>query len=89
MGYSFRLAARVLLYAPPHWYISRGALAGTINSSMGHKYCRFSNASILWDQLFKISQYGYVRYSYVGTDCSRFTNRRMNEWMFNDTQKNV
>ena len=44
IGYSFRLAARVLLYAPSHrqdstyhglWYTSRGALAGTRNSSMG------------------------------------------------------
>ena len=44
MGYAFRLAARVLLYAPSHRqdstyhgisYISRGALAGTRNSSMG------------------------------------------------------
>ena len=44
MGYSFRLAARVLLYAPFHkqdntyhslCYTSRGALAGTRNSSMG------------------------------------------------------
>ena len=44
MGYSFRLAARVLLYAPSHrqdstyhglCYSSRGALAGTRNSSMG------------------------------------------------------
>ena len=44
MGYSFRLAARVLLYAPSHrqdstyhslCYGSRGALAGTRNSSMG------------------------------------------------------
>ena len=43
MGSSFRLAARVLLYAPPHrqnstyhglCYTSRGALAGTRNSSM-------------------------------------------------------
>ena len=43
MGYSFRLAARVLLYAPSHrqdstyhslCYTSRGALAGTRNSSM-------------------------------------------------------
>ena len=42
--YSFRLAARVLLYAPSHrqdntyhslCYTSRGALAGTRNSSMG------------------------------------------------------
>ena len=44
MGYSFRLAARVLLYAPSHrqnkkyhslCYTSRGALAGTRNSSIG------------------------------------------------------
>ena len=43
MGYSFRLAARVLLYAPSHrqdstyhslCYTSHGALAGTRNSSM-------------------------------------------------------
>ena len=43
MGYSFRLAARVLIYAPSHrqdntyrslCYTSRGALAGTRNSSM-------------------------------------------------------
>ena len=42
-GYSFQLAARVLLYAPPHiddstyhglCYTSRGALAGTRNNSM-------------------------------------------------------
>ena len=44
MGYSFRLAARDLLYAPSHsqdstyhnlCYTSCGALAGTRNSSMG------------------------------------------------------
>ena len=44
MDYSFRLTARVLLYAPSHrqdstyhglCYTSRGALAGTRNSSMG------------------------------------------------------
>ena len=44
IGYSFRLAARVLLYAPYHrqdstyhgvCYTSRGTLAGTRNSSMG------------------------------------------------------
>ena len=44
VGYSYRLAARVLLYAPSHrqdntyhglCYTSRGALAGTRNSSMG------------------------------------------------------
>ena len=44
IGYSFRLTARVLLYAPSHrqdntyhslCYTSRGALAGTSNNSMG------------------------------------------------------
>ena len=44
MGYSFRLAARVLLYAPSHrqdstnndlYYASRGALARKRDSSMG------------------------------------------------------
>ena len=44
IGYSYRLTARVLLYAPSHrqdntyhglWYTSCGALAGTRNSSMG------------------------------------------------------
>ena len=44
IGYSFRLTARVLLYAPSHiqdntyhglCYTSRGTLAGTRNSSMG------------------------------------------------------
>ena len=44
MGYSFRLAAKILLYASSHrqdntyhglCYTSRGALAGTRNSSMG------------------------------------------------------
>ena len=45
IGYSFQLAARVLLYAPSHrqdstyhglCYTSHGALAGTRNSSMGN-----------------------------------------------------
>ena len=44
IGYSYRLTARVLLYAPSHrqdntyhglCYTSRGGLAGTRNSSMG------------------------------------------------------
>ena len=37
MGYSFRLAAVVLLYAPSQslCYTSHGALAGMRNSSMG------------------------------------------------------
>ena len=47
IGYSYRLTARVLLYAPSHrqdntchglCYTSRGALAGTRNSSMGPRF---------------------------------------------------
>ena len=47
IGYSYRLTARVLLYAPSHrqdntyhglCYTSRGALAGTRNSSMGRPH---------------------------------------------------
>ena len=53
MGYSFRLTARVLLYAPSHrqdstyhslCYTSHGALAETRNSSMGSPH----EGSIRW-----------------------------------------
>ena len=53
IGYSYRLTARVLLYAPSHrqdntyhglCYTSRGALAGTRNSPMGH----YTEAGIKW-----------------------------------------
>ena len=53
IGYSYRLTARVLLYAPSHrqdntyhglCYTSRGALAGTRNSSMGPPH----EGSIRW-----------------------------------------
>ena len=49
IGYSYQLTARVLLYAPSHrqdntyhslCYTSRGALAGTRNSSMGPPHDR-------------------------------------------------
>ena len=52
IGYSFRLTANVLLYAPSHrqdstyhslCYTSRGALAGTRNSSMGPPWERERN----------------------------------------------
>ena len=51
IGYSFRFAAKVLLYAPSHrqdstyhslCYTSCGALAGTRNSSMGGHVNRVS-----------------------------------------------
>ena len=53
IGYSFQLTARVLLYAPSHrqdstyhglCYASRGALAGTRNSSVGSPH----EGSIRW-----------------------------------------
>ena len=54
IGYSYRLTARVLLYAPSHrqdntyhslCYTSRGALAGTRNSSMGPPHRTMSKRS--------------------------------------------
>ena len=62
IGYSFRLAARVLLYAPSHrqdntyhglCYTSRGALAGTRNSSMGPVL------SCLWNGAYKRNSRSY------------------------------
>ena len=58
MGYSYRLTARVLLYAPSHrqdntyhslCYTSRGALAGTRNSSMGppHDLLKYDKLKLL------------------------------------------
>ena len=50
MGYSFQLATKVLLYASSHrqdntyqnlCYTSRGALAGTRNSSMAYDRVQF------------------------------------------------
>ena len=57
IGYSYRLTARVLLYAPSHrqnntyhslCYTSRGALAGTKNSSMSSQ---LYNNPFLWYQI--------------------------------------
>ena len=54
IGYYYRLTARVLLYAPSHrqdntyhdlCYTSRGALAGTRNSSMGPPHRTMSERS--------------------------------------------
>ena len=61
MGYSFRLAARVLLYASSHrqdnthhglCYTSRGTLAGTRNSSMGIFYMHHSTDRITHTMAF-------------------------------------
>ena len=52
MGYSFRSAARVLLYVPPHrqdstyhdlCYTSRGALAGTNKATVSSKKTKTKN----------------------------------------------
>ena len=59
IGYSYRLTARVLLYAPSHrqdntyhnlYYTSPGALAGTRNSSMGppHEGSHHERTLYLW-----------------------------------------
>ena len=71
MGYSFRLAARVLLYAPSHrqesthhglCYTSRGALAGTRNSSMGRRSrCTQICVQYFTKTLNAISDIHYVR----------------------------
>ena len=61
--YSFRLSARVLLFAPSHrqdstyhgfCYTSRGALAGTRNSSMGGKEGAFSTSETMTYLVFKV-----------------------------------
>ena len=57
IGYSYRLTARVLLYAPSHrqdntyhglCYTSRGGLAGTRNSSMGPPHEGLIRRPIAW-----------------------------------------
>ena len=85
IGYSFRLAARVLLYAPSHrqdntyhslCYTSRGALGGMRNSSMGPPHEGSIRRPIApWANALPLS---YV-------PLLTFTNEWMNEWMFNDT----
>ena len=58
IGYSFRLTARVLLYAPSHrqdstyhglCYTSRGALAGTRNRSLGSVTVEHISCTLLSD----------------------------------------
>ena len=75
MGYYFRLAARVLLYASSHsqdntyhdlCYTSRGALAGTRNSSMGPPW-RVDPSKTKFDSLQALEQqgtYAVHRYRY-------------------------
>ena len=75
MGYSFRLAARALLYAPSHrqdstyhglCYTSHGALAGTRNSSMGPPW-RIDPCKTKFDSLQALEhqeRYAVHRYRY-------------------------
>ena len=81
MGYSLRLAASVLLYAPYHGlcYTSRGALAGTRNSSMGQPHERSIRRPIApWANALPLS---YVPLPKV----NEWMDGWMNEWMFNDS----
>ena len=64
IGYSFRLTARVILYAPSHrqdstyhglCYSSRGSLAGTRNSSMGGVYITRPETIFTCPHTFKAS----------------------------------
>ena len=68
IGYSYRLTARVLLYAPSHrqdntyhglCYTSRGALAGTRNSSMGQSI-KIRNIRICFGS-FNLSCFLYLK----------------------------
>ena len=79
MGYSFRLAARVLLYASSHrqdstyhglCYTSRGALTGMRNSSMGPPW--------------GIDQTTMSERSYHGGTSRSFFNERERNVLFND-----
>ena len=72
IGYSFRLAARVLLYAPSHrqdstyhglCYTSRGALAGTRNSSMGspHEGSTVFRVQLWYMVIHSVNVFCYVK----------------------------
>ena len=74
IGYSFRLTARVLLYAPSHrqdntyhslCYTSRGTLAGTRNSSMVPPHHTMS----------KRSYHGATSHCPIKTDASKLLNK--------------
>ena len=71
IGYSYRLTARVLLYAPSHrqdntyhglCYTSRGSLAGTRNSSMGppHEGSIRRPIAPMWRQRVSFLIYIYI-----------------------------
>ena len=70
MGYSFWLAARVLLYAPSH---SHGALAGTRNSSMCQ---RWRIDPTIHRTMSECSYHGATSRSLTGSDyvCNKIIN---------------
>ena len=95
IGYSYRLPARVLLYAPSHrqdstyhglCYTSRGTLAGTRNSSMGSPHEGSIRRSIApWAKALPLS---YVPLPYwLGSRCSSVARAighgAMGHWMSN------
>ena len=97
MGYSFRLTARVLLYAPSHrqdntyhglCYTSCGALAGTRNSSMGPPHeGSIRRPTAPWANALPLS---YVLLHQSGMESSNWqrwnvTCRRLSEFHWNDS----
>ena len=79
MGYSFRLIARVLLYAPSHrqdstyhgfCYTSRGSLAGTRNIQIWKKLNPHTHQMIFYilfeSQSFTVNEAGMVKRMFVG-----------------------
>ena len=84
IGYSFRLTARVLLYAPSYrqdstyhgfCYTRRGALAGTRNSSMGSPQRRYHYEFI--------SRYIIINYNTITTGtCLEFLKSELVHLLF-------
>ena len=74
MGYSFRLTARVFLYAPSYrqdntyhglCYPSHGALAGTTNSSMGVHISILIRMDVNTDFIYLFTVFIYVTISFI------------------------
>ena len=84
IGYSYRLTARVLLYAPSHkqdntyhglCYTSRGALAGARNSSMGPHEESIQRPTAPWANALPLSN---VPLPYIHKIVQTISNRSMN-----------
>ena len=93
IGYSYRLRARVLLYAPSHrqdntyhglCYTSRGALAGTRNSSMGPPHeGSIRRPTAPWANALPLS---YVPLFYGW--CNKQTNKKLTKTKTNNNNNN-